>query len=57
MRIAGMIICGFLLAGCAKQTANTPPPSSSPQDQCRQAMQDGDTRTITEKCNALMRDQ
>ncbi|MDX6020355.1 hypothetical protein SIL08_08715 [Scandinavium sp. V105_16] len=53
---AAMIICGMLLAGCAAQTVNTPPPLS-PMDECKQATQEGNTVTIAQKCAAITRDQ
>ncbi|MFP2506775.1 hypothetical protein [Enterobacteriaceae bacterium RIT711] len=56
MHKAGVIIFGLLLAGCAAQTVNTPPPLS-PMDACIQATQSSDTVATAKNCSLITRDQ
>lgn len=52
----GVILCGLLLAGCAAQTVNTPPPLS-PMDECIKATQSNDTAATAKHCSLVTRDR
>lgn len=53
---AALIFCGLLLAGCAAQTVNTPPPLS-PMDECIQATKNNDTAGAAKNCSLVTRDR
>ena len=53
---AGVIFCGLLLAGCAAQTVNTPPPLS-PMDECIKATKNNDTAGTAKYCGLVTRDR
>ncbi|WMY75449.1 hypothetical protein RHD99_05690 [Buttiauxella selenatireducens] len=56
MTQAALIFCGLLLAGCAAQTVNTPPPLS-PMDECIQATKNNDTAGAAKNCSLVTRDR
>lgn len=56
MRQAAVILCGILLAGCAAQNVNTPPPLS-PMDECVKATKSNDTAGAAKNCSLVTRDQ
>ncbi|AZT39668.1 hypothetical protein ELZ88_24365 (plasmid) [Salmonella enterica subsp. enterica serovar Karamoja] len=52
-----LLIGSSILTGCSSSYTGSQPSQISPLDECHQAMQNGDTLAIAEKCDEISRDK